>query len=100
MALQDLDPVPVWILYEEECRQELAAMSELLDRRDGEAKCFQSPVFGIEILDHEGEVTVAVPEGVRLGSILVDRELQLEISLWVAQVHEGKALECKPIRNP
>ena len=85
VALEHLDLVAVGILDEEEARQRAAVVAELADRVGGEAGGGEAGVLGVEVADGEGEVAVAVAEGIGRGAALVDGELDLEVGLGVAR---------------
>ena len=54
-------------------------------------------MLGVEIGDREGDVAVAVAERIGLGAALVDRQLELEIGLAVAQIDEREAVEIEAV---
>ena len=59
--------------------------------------CGQARVLGVQVVDADGDVAVAVAQRVGLGPALVERQLDLEIGLGVAQVDEGEAVEIEPV---
>ena len=81
MTLEHLDLVAVRVGDEEEAREQRAVAVELDDPARGEAGGLEAGVLGVEIVDDEGDVAVAVAEVVGLGAALVDGELDLEIGL-------------------
>src|SRR3954451_6330969 len=99
VPLQDLDPVAVRVLDEEEARHQAAVAVKLLDRLRGDAGLGQAPVLAVEIVHAEGDVPVAVTVRVRLGAAVVRGQLDLEIGLGVAQVDQGEAVELEPVRD-
>ena len=56
-------------------------------------------MLGVEIIDREGDVAVAVAVLVRLAPALVDRELDLEVVLRVAQVDQREVVEVEAVRD-
>ena len=58
---------------------------------------FEARVLGVEIGNGQRDVAVAVAERVGLGAALVDRQLELEIGLAVAQVDEREAVEIEAV---
>ena len=93
MALQDLDLVTVGILHEEETSDQAVAFLEFLDIVGGDAQRFDARVLGVEIVDAYADMTVAGAVRVRLGSTLVERQLDFEIVLRVAEIDQGEVGE-------
>src|SRR5690606_7941276 len=73
VALQHLDLVAVRILHEEEARHQRAVAVELLDVRGFESELLEAPVLGVEVVDRERDVAVAVAVLIGFASPLVDR---------------------------
>ena len=59
----------------------------------------EAPVLGVEVVDRERDVAVAVAVLVRLAAALVDRELDLEVVLRVAQVDQREVVEVEAVRD-
>src|SRR4051794_23722584 len=97
VPLQDLDLVAVRVLDEEEPRHQPAVAVELLDRLRGDAGLGQAPVLAVEVVHAEGDVAVAVAVRVGLGAALVQRQLDLEVRLGVAQVDQREAVEVEAV---
>src|ERR1700750_1389040 len=76
--LDHLDLVAVGIGSEEEARQRLAVVLEVAQRSRRQLLAPEARVFGIDVVDHDGEMAVAVAERVRLLAIEIDGELDLE----------------------
>ena len=60
VALEDLDLVAVGVLDEEEPRHQRAVAVELLDVGGLQPELLEAPVLGVEIVDRERDVAVAV----------------------------------------
>ena len=58
-----------------------------------EAIRLEPGMLRLEIVHGQRQVTVAVTEGIRLGSAVIDRQLQLELALLIAQVEKREAVE-------
>ena len=104
MALQDLDLVAVGILHEEEASDQAVAFLEFLDIVGGNAERLDACVLGVEIVDAHADVTVAGAVRVRLGSALVERQLDLEIVLLIAEIDQREVgasfcETCSPIAS-
>ena len=67
MPLEHLDLVAVGVGDEEEAREQRAVPVELDELARGEARGLEARVLGVEVVDHEGEVAVAVAQRVGLG---------------------------------
>ncbi len=87
-ALQDFDLVAVRVLDEEECAERLAVVRHRLDVFRLIAGRDDAGPLGFEIVDDEGDMTVAVAKLVWLGAILVDRQLDLEVVLGVLEIDQ------------
>jgi hypothetical protein len=59
VALQDLDFISVWVFNEKESRHQRPLAIKLLDRVDLDACSRHVRVFGVEIVDREGDMPVA-----------------------------------------
>ncbi len=70
---------------------------EFLDRIGIEPALDEAPMLGVEIVDGEGDVAVAVAVRVGLGAAVVQRQLDLEIVLGVAQIDQREAVEIEPV---
>src|SRR3954466_14778779 len=99
VPLQDLDPVAVRVLDEEEPRHQATVAVELLDRLRGDAGLGQAPVLAVEVVHAEGDVAVAVAMRVGLGTALVQGQLDLEVGLGVAQVDQREAVEVEAVSH-
>src|SRR5579871_5213783 len=95
--LQYLHLVAVRIAREEEtCRP--ARRLELLDVADRVAERFEAPMVPCEILDREGNMTVARAVGVGLLLPLVERELELVAALRITQVEQRESWKVHAVR--
>ncbi len=56
-------------------------------------------MLGVDVVHRHGEMAVTVTQIVRLGAPLIDRQLDLEIGLFVAQIDERECLEVDPLGN-
>src|ERR1700722_19291541 len=95
--LQHFDLVAVRIFDEEKARDLLSAVVELDDLARLEALDLETVVFRVEIIDDEGDVSVAVAKIVRLGAILVDRELNFVGRFGIREIDEGEVGEVEPV---
>ena len=59
----------------------------------------EAPVLGVEVVDRERDVAVAVAVLIRLLAALVDRELDLEVVLGVAQIDQREVVEVEAVRE-
>ena len=99
VTLEHLDLVSVRVGDEEEAREQRAVAVELDDLARRQPGRLEAGVLGVEVVDDEGDVAVAVAERIGLGPPLVDGELDLEVGLGVAQVDEGEGVEVEPVRG-
>src|SRR3954453_14034187 len=99
VPLQDLDLVPVGILDEEEARHQPAVAVELLDRLRVDARPLEPDVLGAQVVDAESHVAVTVAQAVGLIPALVQRQLDLEVGLGIAEVDQREAVEVVPVRH-
>src|SRR5215210_516827 len=97
-ALEDFDLVPVRVLDEEELAQDFPVLLQLHEPPRLEASLLEALALGLHVLDGEGDVPVAVAEVVGFGLALVQRELQLEFALGVAEVDQGEVVEVYAVR--
>ena len=79
VVLQDLDLVAVGILDEEEPGHQRAVAVEFLDRLAVDPGSLRSALLGLEIVDHDREMAVAVTERVGRRAAVIDGQLDLEI---------------------
>jgi hypothetical protein len=86
VALQDLDSKSVWVFDEKESRHQGAFAIKLLDRVDLDACSRHARMFGVEIVDREGDVPVSRAQFVGLLATVVDRQLQFEGRFRVAEI--------------
>src|SRR5262245_41301568 len=86
VPLQNLDLVPIGVRDEEESRHQATIAVELLDRIRPEAGGGQAGMHPIQVVHAERDMPIAVAVLVGLGAALVERELDLEIGLRVAQI--------------
>src|SRR5579871_4028052 len=86
VLLQHLDLVAVRILDEEKASDVLSVAVELDDLARVEALSLEAAMLGVQIVDDEGDMAVAVAERVGLRAALVDRQLHLEGRLAVGHV--------------
>jgi hypothetical protein len=98
VALQDLDPVAVRVLDEEEARHQRALALEFLDVGRIEPLLLEAAVLGVQVADRKGDVAVAVAMLIRLLAALVDGELDLEVALGVAQIDQREVVEVEAVR--
>ena len=56
-------------------------------------------MLGVEIVDAEGHVAVAVAQRVGLRAALVDGQLDLEIGFGIAQIDKREGVEIQPVGN-
>src|ERR1700735_1433080 len=97
--LQDFDLVAIRIFDEEKARDLLSVLIELDNLARLEALGLETTVLRVEILDDEGDVAVAVAKIVRLGAILVDRELDLVRTLGIREIDEGEVGKVEPVAD-
>ena len=90
VALKHLDLVAVGVLDEEEARDQLPLRLELLDVERVQSEALEPRMFGGEIVDDEGDMAISLAVLIRFRPILVDRQLDLEIGLAVAEIDEGE----------
>src|ERR1700742_2861675 len=96
--LDDFDLVAVRILEKEELR--LLPLEFDLPDRPGRQSCrFQPLMLRLERIDDHRDVSISIAEIVRLGSALLDGELELEIGLGIAQIDEREAVEVDAVRR-
>src|ERR1700727_3638005 len=95
--LQHFDLVAIRIFDEEKARDLLSVLVELDDLARLEALGLETAVFRVEIIDHEGDVPVAVAKIVKLDAILVDRELDFVRRLGIRQVDKREVGEVEAI---
>jgi hypothetical protein len=89
-ALQDLDLVAVRIGNEKEARDAVSCRGEVDQFARGKPFGFEAGVFGVEILDGDGQVAIAVAEVIGLGAPLVHREFELEFGFGIGEIDEGE----------
>src|SRR5687767_5555 len=65
----------------------------------GERPAAVRRVLGIDVVDDERDMPVAIAELVGLSPALVDGQLELEICLGVTQVNQREPLELEPVRD-
>ena len=97
--LQHLDLVAVGICHEEETRDDLAAGLEIHQLARLEPFGGEAGVFRVEIIDRNGHMAIAVAERIGLCPPLVDRQLELEPGLGIAEIDQGERLEIQPVGN-
>jgi hypothetical protein len=56
-------------------------------------------MFGVDVVDSNGKMAVTRTQIVRLFAIMIDRQLDLEISFLIAQIYQREAFEPKAIGN-
>jgi hypothetical protein len=57
-------------------------------------------MLGIDVIDHNRQVTVAVAQSIGLGAPLVDRQLQLEPHVVADHIDQGEGFEVQPLHDP
>src|SRR5262249_54913123 len=92
-ALDDLDLVSVGIGGEEEVRERRSVMLKVTQRTGRQSFQLEATLFGRDIIDHNGQVTVAVAKPIGLRPVEVDRQLEFERRGRMAQIDEGEAVE-------
>src|SRR5271163_2344843 len=95
--LQHLDFVTVRIFDEEEARDLLSVLVKLGDLARLESLGLETAVLRVEILDHEGDMPVAVAKIVRFGGTLVDRELDFVRRLGIRKIDKREVGEVEAI---
>src|SRR5271156_4430481 len=95
--LQHLDFVTVWIFGEEEARDLLSVVIEFDDLSRLEALGLETAMLCVEILDHEGDMAIAVAKIVRFGAILVDRKLDFVWRLGIRKIDKCEVGEVEAI---
>src|ERR1700722_1248457 len=83
VLLQDLDLVAVGVLQEKETRHKLAVAEKLLDRVGLQGRLLKPRMCGIEIVDGERDVAVAIAVRIRLGAARIDRQFDFEVRLAI-----------------
>src|SRR6056297_2034109 len=96
-ALKNFDLVSVRVRDEEEFAHQLPIGGKFDDLAGGEAFSFEAGVFGLEILDEDGQMAIAIAKVIRLGAALVDGQFDLEGAFAVAEVNQCKITEIKPV---
>lgn len=86
--LDHLDLVAVGIGDEEEARQRRAIMPEVAQRSWRKLVALEAGMFGVDVIDDDGEMAISVTEHIRLVAVEVDRELDLERRGGVSQVNQ------------
>src|SRR5271169_6579543 len=79
VPLHHLDLVAVWVLNKKEAGEQRPVMLEIDDVARCEAERFEAGMLSLEVVDHEGDMAVAVPELVRDLPVLVNGQFNLEI---------------------
>src|SRR5580700_8746651 len=77
-SLDHLDPIAVRVADEEETRERRARMFQLAQRTGRKLLARKSRMLGLKIVDHEGDVAVAVAQLIGRLAIEIHRELELE----------------------
>ena len=76
--LDHLDLVAVGVGNEEEARQRPAVVLEFAQRPRRQFLALEPRVFGIDVVDDDSEMAVAVAERIGLGAIEIDGQFDLE----------------------
>jgi hypothetical protein len=76
--LQDLDLIAVGVCDEEKAGDDAARWGEVHELAGGKPCRRQPGMFGIDIVDADGKVPVAIAQIIGLGPALVDRQFDLE----------------------
>ena len=99
MPLQDLDLVTVGIDDKEEFGKQGALAEELLHPRRFQTLRLEPAVLGLEILDGEGDMAIAVAELVGPLTVVVDRQLDFEIGRLISQIDQREAVKRETVRD-
>src|ERR1700741_454448 len=86
--LDHLDLVTVGVRDEEEARQRLAFVFEVAQWSGREALALEADMFGIDVVDDDSEMPVAVTERIGVLAVEIDRQLDLEGRGGVAQINQ------------
>src|SRR5690606_31707449 len=89
--------VAVRIGSEEEAGNGRVAVLEVDQLADGEAFGGEAGMFGIDIVDHHRQVSVAVAKIVGLRAPLVDGEFEFEATALGRHVDQGEVSKVEPI---
>src|SRR5580704_5448508 len=95
--LQHLDFVAIRIFDEEKARDLLSVVIELDDLARLEALGLETAMLRVEILDRERDMAVTVAKIVRVGAILVDRELDFVWRFGIRKIDEREVGEVEAI---
>ena len=98
--LNDFYLVAVGIGGEEEAGEGLAIVLEISERTSFEALAHETRVFRVDIVDHDGQMAVAVAQVVRLAPVLVDGEFEFERRGRVPQIDQRETVEVERFRRP
>src|SRR6476646_8658514 len=74
-------------------------MLEIAQRSRGELFPFEPDMLGVDVIDDDGEMAVAVTERIRLLAIEIDGEFDLEGRGGMAQINQGKIGKLQMIRD-
>ena len=85
------------VLDEEEARHQRALAMKFLDVRRRQPELRESLVFGLNIVDADGNVTVTIAMRIRRFASLVQRELDFKVVFLVAQIDEREIVEVESI---
>ena len=97
LSLQDFNLVAVRVFDEKEPGQQRALTLEFDNVTDFEIETFQPDMLGVEIIDADREMAVAVTEIVGFGAALVDCQFELECRFAVPQIDERETVEIQPV---
>src|SRR6202048_3746008 len=97
--LDHLDLVAVGIGDEEEACERRAVMLEIAQRPGRQFFPLEARMLGIEIIDDDGEMAIAVARNVRLRSSEIHREFEFERRRFVVQVNQREIGKYEAIGN-
>ena len=91
--MDHLDLVAVGIGDEEEARQRPAVVLEVAQRPGRQLLALEPRVFGVDIVDDDGEMAVAVAQRVGLLAIEIDGQFDLERRGGMTQIDQREIRE-------
>src|SRR6266436_8050453 len=97
--LDDFDFVAVGVGNEEEAGQRPAIMLEVAQRPGREVFALESGVFGVDIIDDDGKMAVAVAKRIGLVAIEIDGQFDLEGRGGMTQIDQREIRKLEMIGN-
>ena len=82
-TLENFNLITIRIGDEKEAGNDFAIGGEVYQLARGEARSTHTCMFGIDIIDRNRKMTIAITSIIRLGAILVDRQFQLEAGFGI-----------------